>query len=721
MCNQLKIGQPLMLLVVVGTLLGSTITIAAEDVIFSDANLEEAVRESLNIAALTPITVTNMESLTDRLPAHNLNISNIQGLQHATNLNELWLQNNLISDISAVSGLTNLQCLYLSQNQISDISAVSGLTNLTNLSFMQNEISDISAISKLTNMKGLSFETNNISDISAVSGLMNLNNLCLTRNNISDISVLSGLINMSHLSFGFNYISDISAVYGLTDLEELDLRNNQVSDLSAISGMTKLRYLDLDNNMIGTLNLSGSALSSLQYFNIAGNPLAEVLLVDATLSQTTLDALMGGGSCNGIAELDGVLNLDMSGVDFANISDLSTMNTMDDLETFLLVNASNLDGSKLVTLTSELDSLNWLDVTGLWDSFDAGSKNSLNAWDAVEGNTLIIPEPASLSLLALGGLALIRRNRKRISQVLVISLCLFIGFASAEAAVWTETFDEGVGRLSQTNGPGDSYFTWDANSHAIDGYFWRGPTYERYAPLDNTYVVSQSVLGFSTIVTPLSANQSSGAAIGFFSSDNVNSDNRFTVVFGNSKDLGLVFFDGVAERSNGYLTYSFGTTYFVDALLDGPNDMFKVDLYEGTDNTGSLVGSLSTSLGAVGMVELDALGINNRLSYTTPYQIPFHARIEEISLTISEPLLEGDANRDGVVSAADYAAIQAYFGFIGEAGMPGDANLDGVVSAGDYASVQANFGNISPTTSIPEPTMLSILAFCGLAFLRRKK
>jgi hypothetical protein len=88
----------------------------------------------------------------------------------------------------------------------------------------------------------------------------------------------------------------------------------------------------------------------------------------------------------------------------------------------------------------------------------------------------------------------------------------------------------------------------------------------------------------------------------------------------------------------------------------------------------------------------------------------------------SEPvLLEGDANRDGVVSAGDYAAVQANFGNTGEAGILGDANGDGVVSAGDYASVQANFGNTGAAEITPEPATMALLGLGGLMIARRRR
>ena len=87
-----------------------------------------------------------------------------------------------------------------------------------------------------------------------------------------------------------------------------------------------------------------------------------------------------------------------------------------------------------------------------------------------------------------------------------------------------------------------------------------------------------------------------------------------------------------------------------------------------------------------------------------------------------DALLLGDANHDGVVSAGDYAAVQANFGNTGSPGLLGDANGDGVVSAGDYASVQANFGNTAPTQVTPEPATMCVLGLGALGILpwRRK-
>ena len=81
--------------------------------------------------------------------------------------------------------------------------------------------------------------------------------------------------------------------------------------------------------------------------------------------------------------------------------------------------------------------------------------------------------------------------------------------------------------------------------------------------------------------------------------------------------------------------------------------------------------------------------------------------------------LLGDANLDGVVSADDFACVQANYGHTGSPGgsLLGDANHDGWVGADDYASIQANFGHASGGMSaVPEPATVGLLLF-GSSFL----
>ena len=86
------------------------------------------------------------------------------------------------------------------------------------------------------------------------------------------------------------------------------------------------------------------------------------------------------------------------------------------------------------------------------------------------------------------------------------------------------------------------------------------------------------------------------------------------------------------------------------------------------------------------------------------------------------PMLYGDANGDGIVSAGDYACVQSKFGYTGTPGMLGDANYDGVVSAADYACIQANYGSVSLATGmVPEPVTLGLLGSGSLLLICSRK
>ena len=83
------------------------------------------------------------------LNAQELGISNLSGLEHATNLERLDLSGNRITDVSLLAGLTHLRVLNLQDNEIRDISLLSGLKNLTQLNLKGNAIVDISPLTDL--------------------------------------------------------------------------------------------------------------------------------------------------------------------------------------------------------------------------------------------------------------------------------------------------------------------------------------------------------------------------------------------------------------------------------------------------------------------------------------------------------------------------------------------------------------------------------------------
>ena len=112
-----------------------------EPVHFADPNLKATVEAALQKTNPTP---TDMLGLTE-LRAESIGITNLTGLEYATNLVYLDLTGNGVGDPGPLSGLTSLSELILSGNCISDISALSGLTNLTYLDLTSTNLADLSS------------------------------------------------------------------------------------------------------------------------------------------------------------------------------------------------------------------------------------------------------------------------------------------------------------------------------------------------------------------------------------------------------------------------------------------------------------------------------------------------------------------------------------------------------------------------------------------------
>jgi len=87
-------------------------------------------------------------------------ITNLCGIEVATNLKELVISGNKIKDISPISRLTNLEILGLWDNRIENIEALRGLRNLSELILNDNQIADISPISDIAGLKRLALQRN---------------------------------------------------------------------------------------------------------------------------------------------------------------------------------------------------------------------------------------------------------------------------------------------------------------------------------------------------------------------------------------------------------------------------------------------------------------------------------------------------------------------------------------------------------------------------------
>lgn len=216
-----------------------------------DINLETIIRENLNV---TEISCEDMLSLTS-LYGSNDGISDLTGLQHATNLQLLDLGRNPIDDLSILATLTNLEELFLGNNNIENIDFLGGLVNLKRLALVNNEIRDITALAGLSNLQSLFISGNRIANIDALASLDNLEVLYSEGNTITDLSPLANLVNLRNIWISSNRIRDIGSLEStdLSNLNEFRLGNNFIDDLSPLVNNEMLSagvWLIISNNCL---------------------------------------------------------------------------------------------------------------------------------------------------------------------------------------------------------------------------------------------------------------------------------------------------------------------------------------------------------------------------------------------------------------------------------------------------------------------------------------
>ena len=274
---------------------------------FADANLATVVRRALDLDTgdgvdLLKIPTAELIKLT-RLSAgatflEDLGLSvitDLTGLEHATQLSTLYLRSNKVIDITPLAQLTQLIEIDLWRNRIIDITPLAGLTELRELDLDSNEIIDITPLAGLTELRELDLGGNEIIDITPLAGLTELRELSLDSNRISDISPLAGMTQLTTLLLINNQIQDITPLASLTQLTTLLLSINHIRDLTPLAQLTLLTKLNLSYNNITDVTPLAQ-LTNLEDLDLTKNEITDVTPL-AQLSQRTriyTDSFEGG-------------------------------------------------------------------------------------------------------------------------------------------------------------------------------------------------------------------------------------------------------------------------------------------------------------------------------------------------------------------------------------------------------------------------------------------
>ena len=376
---------------------------SAQIVFIPDLNLRAVIEEKLDKAPGATITVPDLQGLV-ALHAVSENITNLMGLEHATNLTELGLDDNSISDISPLAGLTDLEELNIAVNSISDISPLAGLTNLTVLRLDDNSISDISPLAGLTQLRELYLANNSISDLWPLvtnRGLSSGDKLNVKGNPLSDLSFdsyiallrsravtverdIPGLVeyipnpNLRHaitkalrkarddplrledmprlteLEVTRVAVNNVTGLELATNLTRLVIRKGAISDISPLAGLTQLRHLYLGTHIISDLSpLAG--LTQLTQLYLEKNSFSDISPLAGLTNLTILE--LGHNKIRDISPLAGLTQLTQLYLEKNSFSDISPLARLTNLTILELGRNQIRDISPLARLINlkELD------------------------------------------------------------------------------------------------------------------------------------------------------------------------------------------------------------------------------------------------------------------------------------------------------------------------------------------------------------------------------
>ncbi|HWH69834.1 MAG TPA: LamG-like jellyroll fold domain-containing protein, partial [Candidatus Sulfotelmatobacter sp.] len=238
--------------VLVSNLAGITLSVPATVIVFtsgsqeflSDPNLSRAVAAALG-KGTEPVTESDLLDLTC-LTACGQHITNLSGLEYASNLTCLILSANGVEDLTPLSQLHGLTHVALDRNRISSLLPLISLSSLTNLNLSDNLIGDGQPLASLTGLISLSLNGNSLSNLTFLQPLSQLRSLELGSNPITDLSTLASLTSLEALTLSGNpQIPNFTVLSGLSRLSSLSLRECSLRSLCVLKNLEPLRFLDL--------------------------------------------------------------------------------------------------------------------------------------------------------------------------------------------------------------------------------------------------------------------------------------------------------------------------------------------------------------------------------------------------------------------------------------------------------------------------------------------
>jgi T5SS/PEP-CTERM-associated repeat protein len=281
-----------------------------------------------------------------------------------------------------------------------------------------------------------------------------------------------------------------------------------------------------------------------------------------------------------------------------------------------------------------------------------------------------------------------------------------------------------VGRDFETGSNANSTSQWgnglEATVHIYDGdvnvngYMCLG--YQAKGGTITNFIVDDG-----TVDVGLAPDTLSDLILGWYDTD----ANVDLVLNGGSMTIaGAIYMGRTTDATGAAITNTGSNSGVIRVTIDG-GVLQAEDYIDAGSITNHLItfkdGQLKINGLNVSEAEMLALITGGDITCPNGYVIYTEDAYTVLALTEAPPI-PGDANDDGKVNADDAAKLAAYWGITSGAEWgDGDFNGDGKVNAADASILAANWGHgMSESTSVPEPSVLCLLAGALSLFLGRR-
>ena len=194
-------------------------------------------------------------------------MKSLKGIEYATNLEKLKVNENEISDLTPLKDLKNLKYLELQRNRIVDVSPLANLKNLEFLKLYNNIIENVEPLKDLTNLTGLDLH-NNVK-------VRKENGKRINYDGITDISSLKNLTNLTFFDVSANRIENVDILLGMEKINHLDFSDNKIKDYSKLANYILPRYMKQQEGE-GSIGFHGQNVEQKQSVTVDKNKVSFV-------------------------------------------------------------------------------------------------------------------------------------------------------------------------------------------------------------------------------------------------------------------------------------------------------------------------------------------------------------------------------------------------------------------------------------------------------------